>query len=240
MILRFAKPKRLVKTGVKKFHLLPSVYAVTCVITIGNYGYQYSYHTAWMNLFFNQDERLINGCKANERHTQEGLYKRFHAEMLRLCFRYLKSDELAGEALNAAFLKVFQHIGEFDGKKGELRTWIRTIVVRTCIDLGRKEAKFLDVNGDEETGDVFIEPAVIDKLYAEDLLKEIRRLPVATQIVFNLSVIDGYSHKEIGEQIGISESTSRWHLSEGKKQLRQMLLSAEKSIDKPTENKETT
>jgi RNA polymerase sigma-70 factor (ECF subfamily) len=193
-----------------------------------------------MNLFYNQDEMLIKGCKANERQAQEGLYKRFHAEMLRLCFRYLKSDELAGEALNAAFLKVFKHIWEFDGKKGELGGWIRTIVVRTCIDLGRKEAKFHEVNDDEETGDIFIAPAVLAKLYAEDMLKMIRLLPAATQIVFNLAVIDGYSHKEIGEQIGISESTSRWHLSEGKKHLRQMLLSAEKSIDKPTDNKETT
>ncbi|TFF36571.1 RNA polymerase sigma factor [Mucilaginibacter psychrotolerans] len=191
-----------------------------------------------MSLFFNQEEKLINGCKANERQAQEGLYKRFHAEMLRLCFRYLKSDELAGEALNAAFLKVFQHIGEFDLKKGELGAWVRTITVRTCIDLGRKEAKFYEIKGYKDTDDIFIIPAVLDKLFAEDMLKLIRVLPEATQLVFNLAVIDGYSHKEIGEQLGISESTSRWHLSEAKKQLRQMLSSAEQSIDKPTENKE--
>jgi len=193
-----------------------------------------------MNLFVRQDTKLIKGCKANDRLAQEGLYKLFHAEMSRLCFRYLKSDELAQEALNAGFLKVFQNISVFDGRKGELGAWIRTIMVRCCIDLARKEAKFHEVSSQEEIADIFIAPAVLGKLHAEDLLKEIRRLPAATQLVFNLYVIDGYSHKEIGEQAGISESTSRWHLSEAKKQLRAMLQSAPNSIDKPTENKKTT
>ena len=81
---------------------------------------------------------------------------------------------------------------------------------------------------------MYIEPSVLDKLFAEDLLNLIRLLPVATQIVFNLSVIDGYSHQEIAEQLGISEGTSRWHLSEAKKQLRTMLKNA--TIDNPLKN----
>lgn len=190
-----------------------------------------------MKLFIKQDAKLVNGCKANNRQAQESLYQLFYPEMLRICYRYLKSDELAQEAINLGFLKVFQNMGAFDAQKGELGAWIRTIMVRSCIDLGRKEAKFAEVNSQEEIEDVFIAPAVLDKLYAEDLLKAIRQLPVATQLVFNLSVIDGYSHKEIGEQVNISESTSRWHLSEAKKQLRAMLASSIKSIDKPTENK---
>ena len=113
-------------------------------------------------------------------------------------------------------------------------------MVRCCIDLARKEAKFNDVNSQEEIADVFIAPTVLSKLYAEDLLKEIRRLPAATQLVFNLYVIDGYSHKEITEQVGISESTSRWHLSEAKKQPRAMLESRPNSIDLPTGTKKTT
>lgn len=188
-----------------------------------------------MNLFAKQDIRLVEGCKANERSAQEGLYKLFYNEMLRLCYRYLKSDELAKEALNTGFLKVFQNISAFNSQKGELGAWIRTIMVRTCIDLSRKEAKFNETNSEEEIETVFITPAVLDKLYSEDLLKAIRQLPVATQIVFNLSVIEGYPHKEIGEQLQISESTSRWHLSEAKKQLRVMLESSYKSVNVPTE-----
>ena len=194
-----------------------------------------------MNLFVNREARLIKGCKANERLAQEGLYKMYYAEMLRVCYRYLKSDELAEEALNAAFLKIFQHIINFDGKKGELGAWIRKIMVRTCIDLSRKEARFSTENQYEEEADaVFILPEVLDKLYAEDLLKAIRQLPSATQIVFNLSVIEGYSHKEIGTQLQITDSTSRWHLSEAKKQLR-VILESTHHIHKPTgtQNKAT-
>jgi len=190
-----------------------------------------------MNLFAKQHSKLIEGCKANKRADQEKLYKLFYADMLRLCYRYLKSDELAKEALNTGFLKVFQHIGTFDEKKGELGGWIRTIIVRTCIDLGRKEIKFSkEVNVLEEAEDVFMPPAVLNKLYAEDLLKCIRLLPDATRLVFNLSVIEGYSHGEIGEQLNIRESTSRWHLSEGKKMLREMLISPNKPMNKSTEN----
>jgi RNA polymerase sigma factor (sigma-70 family) len=191
-----------------------------------------------MNLFAKQDERLVKGCKANDRQAQEGLYKLFYAEMLKLCYRYLKSDDLAMEALNAGFLKVFQNINTFEWEKGALGAWIRSIIVRTCIDLGRKEAKFNESGESRDEGEtVFITPDVLNKLYAEDLLKAIRVLPAATQLVFNLSVIEGYSHKEIGEQLLITESTSRWHLSEAKKQLRIMLQPGYKSINEPTENK---
>lgn len=194
-----------------------------------------------MNLFATQHSKLIKGCKANERLAQEGLYKLFYAEMIRVCYRYLKSDELAKEALNAGFLKIFQHITTFDEKKGKLGTWMKTIIVRTCIDLGRKEIKFNQESTIEEAENIFIAPDILSKLYAEDLLKFIRQLPGATQLVFNLSVIEGYSHKEIGEQLNISESTSRWHLSEGKRQLRLLLTLSDNSIDQPTENnKEAT
>jgi len=189
-----------------------------------------------MHLFYQQHSRLVKGCIANERLAQEGLYKLFYAEMLRVCYRYLKSDELAQEALNNAFLKIFQHISTFDEKKGRLATWIKTIVIRTCIDIGRKEIKFSNENSIADAEHIFIAPEVLSKLYAEDLLKCIRQLPAATQLVFNLAVIEGFSHKEIGEQLNISESTSRWHLSEGKKQLRAILTLAGTSINPPTDH----
>ncbi|WP_270087809.1 RNA polymerase sigma factor [Sphingobacterium sp. SYP-B4668] len=188
-----------------------------------------------MDLFFNRDSKLIKGCKANKRQAQEVLYKLYYEDMLRLCLRYLKSDELAHEALNMGFLKIFQNINTFDQKKGEFGAWIRTIIVRSCIDLGRKEARFNHSAIQDETEEVYIEPTILDKLFAEDLLQLIRLLPVATQIVFSLSVIDGYSHQEIAQQLDISEGTSRWHLSEAKKQLRTLLKDA--TIDNPLKTK---
>ncbi len=184
--------------------------------------------------------KLLKGCIANERLAQEGLYKLYYKEMWQLCNRYLKSGELAEEATNSGFLKVFQHIKSFDENKGELTGWIKVIMVRTCIDLARKEIEFnKDVDLTSEIGDIFVSPEILEKLYAEDLIKTIRILPVATQMVFNLSVIDGYTHKEIGEKLSITEGTSRWHLAEAKKQLRRVLEASAKGNNKPTEkNKE--
>ncbi|HVV55016.1 MAG TPA: sigma-70 family RNA polymerase sigma factor [Mucilaginibacter sp.] len=176
-----------------------------------------------MNITRQQAEKLVEGCINNERTAQEALYKLFHGEMLRVCYSYLSDVSLAKEALNSGFLKVFKSIKTFDARKGELGGWIRKIMVYSSIDLVRNELKFAAVKEYVADDDIFIEPSVLEKLRFEDILKHIRQLPYATQTVFNLSVLDGLTHKEIGEQLHISESTSRWHLSEAKRQLRSLL-----------------
>lgn len=178
-----------------------------------------------MNITKKQVEKLVKRCIDNDRTAQEALYRLFYADMLRVCFSYLPDKELAKEAFNTGFLKVFKTIGNFDTEKGELGGWIRKIMIYTAIDLYRKELKFnntADVPPDEGP-EQFISPLVLDKLYFEDILQQVRTLPPATQTVFILSVLDGFSHKEIGEQLNISEGTSRWHLAEAKRQLRQLL-----------------
>ena len=189
-----------------------------------------------MDLSKKQVTQLVNGCIGNERTAQEGLYRYFYAQMLRICYRYLKTNDLAQEAVNEGFLKVFQNIKTYDAQKGDLGAWICTIIIRTAIDYNRKEFKFFteDYN-DQDEGDFFLEPVILSKLYAEDILKTIQQLPDATRVIFNLSVIDGYSHKEISTQLNITEGTSRWHLAEGKKKLRALLLSPNTN-SQPTDN----
>ena len=189
-----------------------------------------------MDLSKKQVTKLVNGCIGNERTAQENLYKHFYAKMLRICYRYLKTNDLAQEAVNEGFLKVFQNIKTYDAQKGDLGAWICTIIIRTAIDYNRKEFKFFteDYN-DQDEGDFFLEPVILSKLYAEDILKTIQQLPDATRVIFNLSVIDGYSHKEISTQLNITEGTSRWHLAEGKKKLRALLLSSNTN-SQPTDN----
>jgi len=184
-----------------------------------------------MNLNREQTEKLVNGCVSNDRASQEALYKLFHGEMVRVCHNYLADPALAKEAFNTGFLKVFQSIKNFDINKGELGGWIRKIMIYSAIDLCRKELKFNTTNttvADED--EEFISPQILEKLYFEDILKHIRTLPTATQTVFNLSVLDGFSHKEIGEQLNISEGTSRWHLAEAKKKLRESLEPADRQL----------
>ncbi len=177
-----------------------------------------------MDLSKKKVQVLVSGCINNERTAQEALYKLFHADMLRVCYSYIRDKSLAKEAFNSGFLKVFQSIKNFDAEKGELGGWIRKIMIFTAIDLCRKELKFGPLTIYEaEQEDIPIPASILEKLYFEDILFNIRRLPYATQTVFNLSVLDGFTHKEIGEQLNISEGTSRWHLAEAKKKLRELL-----------------
>ena len=189
-----------------------------------------------MDLSKKQIIKLVEGCIGNERAAQEALYKLFYAQMLHICYRYLKTKDLAQEALNSGFLKVFQNIKLFDAQKGDLGAWICTIMIRTAIDHNRKELKFFtEAYDDQDADEFFIDPTILSKLYADDLLKNIQRLPDATRVIFNLSVIDGYSHKEIGAQLQITEGTSRWHLAEAKKKLRALLV-PDNNTGQPTDN----
>jgi RNA polymerase sigma factor (sigma-70 family) len=177
-----------------------------------------------MNLSKHQTGQLVKGCINNDRTAQEALYKLFYADMLRVCHSYLPNKELAKEAFNSGFLKVFQSIKNFDVDKGELGGWIRKIMIYTAIDLCRKELKFVTLTLHDQDDDVFfISPTILEKLNFEDILTKIRALPYATQTVFNLYEMDGFSHKEIAEQLNISEGTSRWHLAEAKKKLRELI-----------------
>lgn len=180
-----------------------------------------------MNLSKKQTTQLVKACVNNDRGAQEALYRLYYADMLRVCANYLADKELAREAFNTGFLRVFESIKNFDADKGELGSWIRKIMIFSSIDLYRAELKFSSQTVSlPERETEFISPAALEKLYFEDILRHIRTLPAATQTVFNLSVIDGFSHKEIGEQLNISEGTSRWHLSEAKRQLRGLLEKA--------------
>jgi RNA polymerase sigma factor (sigma-70 family) len=191
-----------------------------------------------MDLSKKEVQVLVTGCINNERTAQEALYKLFYADMLRICYSYIADKDLAKEAFNTAFLKVFQSIKNFDIEKGELGGWIRKIMIFTSIDLCRRELKFTTLTAyDQDQEDFPIPPSVLEKLYFEDILFNIRQLPFATQTVFNLSVIDGFTHKEIGEQLNISEGTSRWHLAEAKKKLRLLIEARENGLPAERSNK---
>jgi RNA polymerase sigma factor (sigma-70 family) len=194
-----------------------------------------------MNISRKYTEKLVKQCSNNDRKAQEELYKLFYADMLRVCNSYLPDTSLAKEAFNTGFLKVFQSINSFDIQKGALGGWIRKIMVYTAIDLCRKELKFITaVDYPPDSDQYFIPPDVLDKLYFQDILTHIRMLPKATQMVFNLSVLDGFSHKEISEQLNISEGTSRWHLAEAKRKLRDLIGSTDKKPDLPEERSVNT
>ena len=127
------------------------------------------------------------------------------------------------EVLNSGFYKVFKNIRQYNPDKASLYTWIRTIIINNCLDFIRVKEKNMKAEELDKVEEIELEPEIISKMKSVDLLEMIRQLPTATQTVFNLYVIEGYTHKEIGQRVGISEGTSKWHLSEARKILKQLI-----------------
>jgi RNA polymerase sigma factor (sigma-70 family) len=169
-------------------------------------------HTSW-----------IEGCRRGDRKAQEALYRAYYRSMMTLCLRYTRNEQDALEALNSGFLKVFQQVGKYNASLGSMYTWMRTLVLRSCIDhvKGKQQVPAGELLSDAEM--VTVAPDAWSRMSAAELLRLVRSLPPATGAVFNLYVVDGYPHKEIAALLGISEGTSKWHLSEARKQLQQMI-----------------
>jgi RNA polymerase sigma factor (sigma-70 family) len=171
------------------------------------------------------DKNVLQGCLKNDRRAQELLYKQFYGPMMSICLRYTRNEEDALEVLHNGFLKAFKHLATYDAAKASLYTWIKTIMVNSAIDFIRSVQKFknqVELKDNQEAGS--IDNNAIQRLGSAELLKLVQQLPTATQTVFNLYVVEGYNHREIGDILGISDGTSKWHLSEARRQLKKLLL----------------
>ena len=172
-------------------------------------------------------KELIAGCVSGKRSAQERLYEKFYRSMAAICMRYTKNREDALEVLNDGFVKVFKNMRQYNPVKASLYTWMRTIMINTAIDfVKRQQPAFhaLDLSDEEEPA---IPNTVVQQADADELLALIRRLPPATQTVFTLFTVDGYSHHEIAGMLNISEGTSKWHLSDARKKLKQFIQNNE-------------
>jgi RNA polymerase sigma factor (sigma-70 family) len=161
----------------------------------------------------------------NDRRSQEELYNRFYPAVMALCLRYVRDRDDAVEVLNDSFLKVFRQLDRYDASKGALYTWIKTIVIRTALDSLRRQKSIRNREMLPDADDVpGIDNEALSKVSGDELLQLILRLPVTTRLVFNLFCVDGYSHREIGDLLGISEGTSKWHVSDARRQLKLIYL----------------
>lgn len=149
--------------------------------------------------------------------------------MMAMCLKYAKDEDEAMMVVNNGFLKVFKNIESFKFQ-GSFEGWIRKIVYRSICDHYKKEnkrIKFL-VLEDFNTG---YNQNVVEKLYEEDILRLIEKVPNASADIFVLFAIHGYSHKEISEMRSISIGTSKWHLSNARKKLQELILSQNAKIN---------
>jgi len=171
------------------------------------------------------ERELVEGCIRNERYYQEQFYRRFFPAMFRMCMRYAQQEDVAIEIVNNGFLKVFQKIDQY-GYSGSLEGWVRRIVFHALSDYYRRKKEplhFLELDQRDRP----VQENALDQLYLEDLLQMIEQLPRMSRQVFQLYAIEGYNHREIGEQLGISDGTSKWHLATSRKQLKKMISDAQ-------------
>lgn len=167
------------------------------------------------------DAELVKGCIANDRRFQEATYRQFFPKMLSMSMRYTSDRETAMEIVNNGFLRAFKKMDTFSFK-GSLEGWVRKLVFHSVSDYFRKNNKYGELIIFEEK-DTSSAAQVVNKLFMDDLLKMVHSLSPTTQKVFTLYAIEGYNHREIGEELGMSDGTSKWHLSEARKKLKQML-----------------
>lgn len=167
--------------------------------------------------------RIWQGCQAQDKKSQAQLYSIFSKKMFVLCLRYAQTTLEAEDILQNGFIKVFTKHHLFDGK-GSLEGWIKRIMVNTAIESYRQSKEKYTDSIDEQHENTIHSHLTSDTSSYQDLLKLIKELPLGYRTVFNLYAIEGYSHKEIAEMLGISEGNSKSQLSRARQALQQKLI----------------
>lgn len=167
-------------------------------------------------------ETLISRCRKNDSKAQYALYEMMAPKMLGVCRRYVKSIEGAEEVLSNGFVKVFTKIDTYRDE-GSFEGWVRRIMVRESINYIRYQRNIFVEMEPEWIPELSHSP-IHDDMASEALLQIIDGLPLGYRTVFNLYAIEGYAHKEIGEMLGITESTSKSQLSKARKFLQERIV----------------
>ncbi len=179
-----------------------------------------------MKQIWEQNDILL-GCQKSDRRAQEQLFRQFYGKLLVVSKRYIPDNDTAQEVVQEGFIKIFEHIKKFDGS-GSLAGWMSRIIANSAIDHIRKSKKnavlsesdndFKYIPDEDESDNLNLQ-----SLKAEEAMKAIEKLSPAYKMVFNLYVMENYSHKEIAELLGISEGTSKSNLAKARMNLQQIL-----------------
>ncbi|UOQ53197.1 RNA polymerase sigma factor [Hymenobacter cellulosivorans] len=172
---------------------------------------------------------LLAGCRRAERDAQRRLYGLYYSFALSVCLRYTRTRDEAMEAANDGFMKVFRDISRFDVARhevsGSFRGWLKRIMIHTAIDHYRSQEKHQHQQELDEVAFAEADPghSALDTLSYEELLHLIQQLSPAYRTVFNLYVIDGFTHEEVSTQLGISVGASKSNLSKARAHLKHLL-----------------
>lgn len=173
---------------------------------------------------------IIKGCISNDARCQKVLYERYYGYALKIVFRYIYRYDKAVDVVNDGYVKLFRSFARFNCEDPEniekiLMGWIRKIMINTAIDELRRHSMLPEIGGIPEH--VWEEadqgPSAEQKLFYKELILQVKQLPPSYRLVFNMHVIDGYSHQEIAAQLGISVGTSKSNLAKAKAHLQKKM-----------------
>jgi RNA polymerase sigma-70 factor (ECF subfamily) len=156
-----------------------------------------------------EDTTLVTACLKGDPRAQKTFFEKFAPKMFAVCLRYMGDSDDAQDTLQDGFVKVFSKLADFKNE-GVLEGWIRRIIVNTCLDAIRKNQKTkFDVSISDVEYQLEYNDTGLQSLELDELMNLVQSMPNGYRVVFNMFAIEGYSHKEIGEKLGINENTSK-------------------------------
>ena len=169
------------------------------------------------------EQQLIEGCRKGDRRAQKELYDTYSRKMMGVCLRYVDDRETARDLLQDGFVKVFTGLDSYAGS-GSFEGWMRRIFVNCALEYLRRSDVLREATDLENTAElIHPDSSAISDLSAAELMRLVSELPTGFRTVFNMFAIEGYSHKEIGEMLGITESTSRSQYTRAKQLLQRRI-----------------
>ncbi len=176
------------------------------------------------------EEELIKACKQNNARAQKLFFERYSPRLMGVCIRYSNSQDEANDMLQDGFIKIFQKLGSFNGT-GSFEGWMHRTMSNTCLDNIRKNKKFkFGVEIENAESEVHVPENALSEIRTKELLELIARLPEGYRIVFNMFAIEGYGHKEIADELGITENTSKSQYRKARLWLQKELVELDKIL----------
>ncbi|WP_146895657.1 RNA polymerase sigma factor [Adhaeribacter aerolatus] len=179
-------------------------------------------------MFFRKNSKTFNlpevlaGCLKGKQSAQRQLFEQYYSFAKSICLRYAANTEEAEEMLNDGFLKVLAKLPYYDPSQ-PFEAWFRTVVVRTSIDYYRRNHLRISIIDIQDAPEIQFDDELIQKLSADEIMALVQKLPPAYRTAFSLYVVDGYSHAEIAEMLGINEGTSRSNLAKARLKLQEWI-----------------
>lgn len=173
------------------------------------------------------DIELIDMCLAGDSRAQKMLFEKFSRKMMTVCLRYVSDYERAQDVLQDGFVKVFRNLDKFKNE-GSFEGWIRRTMINTALDdLRREKSNFIDVDISEAEYLSSDDEKSLSKLRVDELMKIIQNMPTGYRTVFNMYAIEGFSHQEIADELGVTESTSKTQYKKARTYLMKIILERE-------------